>query len=377
VRSLVGLADFPLDIVIAGRNRARGEKIVTELARNGSAHTQTSFTFEPVDIDDEFALSRSISKCDLVIHAAGPFQRRSRVGEVLKAAIRASVNYMDVCDDLTHAKECKTLDQAASDAGVSAWISTGIYPGLSNLLAAELVSQKPESRPVGIKFSYYTAGTGGIGPTVLASTFLILSEDVITFNHRGEIELRPPASGLETVDFGGRIGQKHVYLLNLPEVSSIHDLLLRPTGGGEVLAKLSTDPPMWNWLLRATARVVPRSALQNRTAMQALSVLSLPVVRLVDRFSGARTGIRVDAQFCQCPSETTPSTQSEHLTYSKAVYEHETLSGCVGDSTAAFALELLLGTDPVPGVRYPEEISAAVRKSILANASRGADRLEI
>jgi hypothetical protein len=32
------------------------------------------------------------------------------------------------------------------------------------------------------RFFYYTAGTGGAGPTILATSFLLLGEDVIAYN---------------------------------------------------------------------------------------------------------------------------------------------------------------------------------------------------
>ena len=31
------------------------------------------------------------------------------------------------------------------------------------------------------RFSYYTAGTGGAGPTILATSFLLLGEDVVAY----------------------------------------------------------------------------------------------------------------------------------------------------------------------------------------------------
>lgn len=36
------------------------------------------------------------------------------------------------------------------------------------------------------RFFYYTAGTGGAGPTIMATSFLLLGEDVIAYN-KGQI----------------------------------------------------------------------------------------------------------------------------------------------------------------------------------------------
>lgn len=32
------------------------------------------------------------------------------------------------------------------------------------------------------RFYYYTAGTGGAGPTILATSFLLLGEEVVAYN---------------------------------------------------------------------------------------------------------------------------------------------------------------------------------------------------
>lgn len=258
----------------------------------------------------------------------------------------------------------------AQEKGIAAWVCTGIYPGVSNLMAAQCVAANPGARPTSIRFYYYTAGTGGIGSTVLASTFLLLSEDAKIYRGAtGRAELCPPASEVEKIDFGGRVGSQNVFLLNLPEVDSIHDNLC----GREVMAKFATGPPFWNWLLRATAQLVPRNVLQNTRLMRSFSAFSLPVVRAVDMLSGARTAIRVDVDFEAdesgklCPS-------------SRADFEHVSLQECVGASAAAFAMKMIEEADTAPGVWYPEEVaqlSPSLAESILEISSVTADRFSV
>lgn len=45
---------------------------------------------------------------DLLVHAAGPFQRRTECN-VLEACIAAGVPYMDVCDDADYTQRAKRL----------------------------------------------------------------------------------------------------------------------------------------------------------------------------------------------------------------------------------------------------------------------------
>ena len=58
--------------------------------------------------------------------------------------------------------------------------TTGIYPGFSNLIAANLVEKAREKDPDDdcerLRFSYYTAGSGGVGATILATSFLLCGE---------------------------------------------------------------------------------------------------------------------------------------------------------------------------------------------------------
>ena len=56
---------------------------------------------------------------------------------VLNAAIDAKVPYLDVCDDAEYAKKCKSRSPEAAAAGVPCVTTGGIYPGVSNLMAAE------------------------------------------------------------------------------------------------------------------------------------------------------------------------------------------------------------------------------------------------
>ncbi|KAJ0083676.1 hypothetical protein Patl1_29520 [Pistacia atlantica] len=119
-----------------------------------------------------------------------------------------------------------------------------------------------------LRFSYYTAGTGGAGPTILATSFLLLGEEVVAYSKGEKVKLKP-YSGMINVDFGKGIGRKDVFLFhlieklrivkllyflqqfnstesfifrNLPEVRSAHEILGVPT----VSARFGTAPFFWN-----------------------------------------------------------------------------------------------------------------------------------
>ena len=70
-----------------------------------------------------------------------------------------------------------------------------------------------------------------------------------------------PITEKRVVDFGRGLGEKPVWLYNLPEVFSTHKYLHVPS----VSARFGTDPPFWNWAMVAVARLAPKDFLSNRS----------------------------------------------------------------------------------------------------------------
>lgn len=153
--------------------------------------------FRSVDIDRPQTILEVLKDADLVIHTAGPFQRKDTCS-VLEAAIATGTPYMDVCDDTALSRLAKTYSERARDAGVPAITTAGIYPGVSNVMAAHMISlarkeydstgqayvdasQKNSSEPMRVLYSYFTAGTGGAGPTILKTSLLLAGEEVIAY----------------------------------------------------------------------------------------------------------------------------------------------------------------------------------------------------
>ncbi|XP_061362438.1 uncharacterized protein LOC133306173 isoform X2 [Gastrolobium bilobum] len=338
-----------LRIVVAGRNREKGEAMVAKLGGNsGFAH---------VDIDDVNSLETALKSVDLVVHAAGPFQQAERCS-VLEAAIKTKTAYLDVCDDTTYAWRAKSFMSRALAANVPAITTGGIYPGVSNVMAAELVraaESESKDKPERLRFYYYTAGTGGAGPTILATSFLLLGEEVVAYNKGEKIKLNP-YSGMLNVDFGKGIGKRDVYLLNLPEVRSAHEILGVPT----VSARFGTAPFFWNWGMEAMTKLLPSEFLRDRNRVGRLVELFDPVVRAIDGIAGERVSMRVELE-CSSGRNTV------------GIFSHRRLSVCVGIATAAFALAILEGSTQ-PGVWFPEEpegLPIEAREVLLMRARQG------
>ncbi|KAL5764747.1 hypothetical protein ACOSQ2_017361 [Xanthoceras sorbifolium] len=316
----------------------KGAAMVNKLGKNSE--------IAEVNIDNMDSLETALKDVDLVVHAAGPFQQTQKC-TVLEAAIETKTAYLDVCDDTSYAFRAKSLKNKAIAANIPAITTGGIYPGVSNVMAAELVRAArsvSKGEPEKLRFSYYTAGTGGAGPTILATSFLLLGEEVVVYSKGVKIKLKP-YSGMLSVDFGKGIKRKDVFLLNLPEVRSTHEVLGVPS----VSARFGTASFFWNWGMAAMTRLLPAEYLRDRSKVQA-----------VDGIAGERVSMRVDLE-CSDGRNTV------------GIFTHRKLSVSVGNATAAFALAVLEGSTQ-PGVWFPEEpegIAVEARELLLERATRG------
>src|SRR5210317_976313 len=231
VRWLKTLSDRqqnPVTITVGGR---RNESYQAAL-RNKVIPSEVDFL--SMDIDgDESVLKRTLEQWKsstnekeggcMVVHTGGPFQGRTSP-VLLRSCIELSMPYADVCDEWELAETSKVeLDQQAKDAGVPAIVSCGIWPGVSALMAAEGVAKlkkKSSDQDVQIEsidYSFFTAGTGNAGPTIVSATFLLLATPVITFMN-GIRQDKEPWTEMKEVDFGNGIGTKPVWLLDNPDV---------------------------------------------------------------------------------------------------------------------------------------------------------------
>jgi saccharopine dehydrogenase-like NADP-dependent oxidoreductase len=333
-------------------------------------------SFEVVDREDTKTISKVLNNAkdqgnafDLIIHTAGPFQGKAKAPNgILEASVNNGINYIDVCDDYCTAMAAKhKYASVAKQNNSSCILSTGCWPGVSSLMAKRLVQHALQNhknltpQDINVDFSFFTAGSGGAGATLLVATFLILSEESLVIQN-GRRTLVKPMKQYTKVDFGDKVGKKDVAHLNLLEAASCHDIL----GVGNVKTLFGTDPPFWNTLLGAMC-YLPSSVLSNVPLMEKLALFSLPIVRLVDYFAGATNGMRVEVSSSKDPS-----------LKDMALYVHPNLEPCVGECVVAFAAATF--SDKIdPGVWFPEEavVTADDIAQVLKLASVGAHTLNV
>ena len=357
-------------VVLAGRSR---DAFAACTARH-PALANGAATFAEVDVAAASSAAASLAEiltgADLVVHSAGPFQGGGDGCAVLDAAIAAKVPYLDVCDDAEYAKAAKSRADAALGAAVPCVTTAGIYPGVSNIMAADMIaaniaaseSDDDADSPVGVEYvlySYFCSGSGGVGDTILATSYMLCGEPVECWENDARVVTRP-ATQRKVVDFGRKCGKREVFLYNLPETHSA-----RETFGAETAkARFGTAPGAWNLAMVLMASLAPSGVLTDPKVAKTLATLTAPLVRAVDGLVGERTAMRVDVKL-------------KNGKTAGGIYNHPRLSDAVGDSVAAFASAMLAG-ETRPGVWFPEEPGAIEdRAKLLEAASKGCDNYEI
>mmetsp|Transcript_10911 Transcript_10911/g.26510 ORF Transcript_10911/g.26510 Transcript_10911/m.26510 type:complete len:363 (-) Transcript_10911:165-1253(-) len=350
--------ECPVDVVLAGRSAAAYESSRDRVAgRLGQDHLGERLSFREVDFTRKKELCGVLKDADLVVHTAGPFQQLE-TPQVLDAAIEMGVPYVDVCDEKLLCKAALTRRKAAKDAGVAAVVSAGIWPGSSAVMAAacvdELIASGVECEE--LEMSFFTAGTGNAGQTVVAATFLLLVEPVLRFVQGQERE-DEPWSEPKDIDFGGDVGVRRVWLLDEPDVYTLGQI----TGVPNISSRFGTAPMVWNYLF-AALRLLPHSLLGDKTFGKLLAAFSDPIIRVADMIVGATNAMRIDARG-----------GGEHVVCRVV---HDDLENCVGIATAAFGMELLKGSIK-PGVHLPPALWGETGRKILERVRRESDVWEV
>ena len=104
--SLAAAGGAQLQLSIAGRSESSYQVALQQWPQLAGA------SFQQCNIDNPASIRVAIRGADLVIHSAGPFQRRPDCS-VLEAAIAEGVPYLDVCDDLEYSQRAKSLHSKA------------------------------------------------------------------------------------------------------------------------------------------------------------------------------------------------------------------------------------------------------------------------
>ncbi len=321
-------------VTVTGRQRRASQRSGVSLSPD--------LPFLALDLEDLEALQHHIQalKTDqatknVVVHCAGPFHHRDT--RVLQACIEAGVHYVDVSDHPSYTRKAIALQSAAHQAGITAVVNTGIFPGISNSMVRLSVEQLDQ--PESIHLSYVVGGSGGAGLTVMRTTFLGLQRPFQAWL-RGAWQTVNPYSDRETIAFPAPYGRTGVYWFDMPETFTLAQTFPVAT----VVTKFGTVPDFYNYLTWSVARGWHPWLLRQTAVIEFLSQVSYAMTQVTDRFSGIGVAIRAEVS----------GLKDGRPTQSVSTLVHPNTAIAAGYGTGSVVQLLLSGQLSKPGV-WPVE----------------------
>jgi len=213
---LGGLGDMGQGVVDDLVSRTDADVVIgdyrVEAAMTYAAQLGDRVTGSFVDANDPASLSAVLQGADAAVGAIGPFYRYAAL--MAAAAVKAGVNYVDICDDYGPIKELFALDAAAKAAGVTVITGLGWTPGITNLMCRQGASRLDAVDE--IKVSWAGGAEDSKGLAVVMHVFYAVTGDVPTFRDGQWVDVAA-GSDREVVDFGGALGRVRVFHCGHPE----------------------------------------------------------------------------------------------------------------------------------------------------------------
>ena len=213
VRALAAVDEFD-QVVIAD---VLGEEAETAAAQFGDSR----ITGIAVDAQSHTNLTTAMKDADVVINCIGPFYRFGP--PVLRAAIDAGVDYVDVCDDLAPTQSMLAMHDAAQAAGVTALIGMGNSPGIANVIV-RLCAEQLLDRVESVDIMHVHGGEPEEGPGVIKHRLHAMDNPVPLFVNGEFVEVHQlEADGRAFVrEFDFRdVGRLPVYPYPHPETITL------------------------------------------------------------------------------------------------------------------------------------------------------------
>lgn len=349
-------------LILGGRGRI-GASVAQDIVTYTDAHVTItgrhpisqplppSYTYVRLDLTDHATVETQIASHTLVIHCAGPFSYRDR--HVLETCIAKGVNYLDVADNPRYVQAALQLRDQAQAQGVTAIVSTGVFPGISNSMVRQGIEALDEAET--IHLGYVVAGSGGAGVTVMRTTFLELQHPFQGWIE-GQWQTIQPYSERENVTFPAPYHRCGVYWFNTIEAMTLPTSFPVKT----VITKFGSTPDIYNHLTWMMAHWVPKQWLRQSDTVEFLAQASYQMTEVSDRFSGIGLAMR---------AEITGMHQRSSAQYI-ATFVHPNTAVAAGMGTGSLAQVLLSGELHKPGV-WPVEQAVPTDLFQLTSQQRG------
>lgn len=206
VRDIMAHSDA--EVVIADYRLDAAKKLAEELGPRASARF--------VDATKEDSLVEVMRGADAAVGCIGPFYKFA--APMTRAAVKAGVNYVDICDDYGPIPEVLGLDAEARRVGVTAITGLGWTPGITNLMARDGASRLDEVDAIHVAWAGGAADSQGLA--VIKHVFYAVTGEVPTYMD-GDWKNIPASSGAEVVEFPAPLGRIRVFHCGHPEPLTI------------------------------------------------------------------------------------------------------------------------------------------------------------
>jgi len=196
------------EVTVADINLEAAQRVAARIGKQAKA------VF--VDFNKRDTIDETIEGADLVLNFAGPFTFSGP--PVMKAAIEAKVNYVDISDDAEAVDPLLAFSKAAADAGVTILTGIGASPGWTNLAAKHGANRLQKVSDIRIVF--LSGMLEKPGYSVFGHRIWCFASDSAAFKD-GKSSTLPGGSGAKTVDFPEPVGPIEVYIANHPEAVTL------------------------------------------------------------------------------------------------------------------------------------------------------------
>jgi saccharopine dehydrogenase (NAD+, L-lysine-forming) len=177
-------------VVVADRRKGKVDQVIANV-RSKKVSGQV------VDINNADALISVMRESDIAMNLVGPYYVHGT--KVLTAAIKAKINYIDVCDDYDATADMLKLDAEARKAGITALIGMGAGPGVMNLVAKYGANKCDQVDKIHF-YWYQHISSEGAGAGQGLHGFHLFADKVTQFLE-GKWVMVPAGSGGEMVKF--------------------------------------------------------------------------------------------------------------------------------------------------------------------------------
>ncbi len=286
-----------------------------------------------VDAEEQASLIEAMEGADAAVGCIGPFYHFAP--KLVRAAIRAGVPYVDICDDWGPMDELVAMDGDARDAGVTVINGLGWTPGLTNLMARKAAVELDAVDEVRMYWGGGAADSQGLA--VVMHVFYAVTGEVPTVRG-GERVMVPAGSGKEMVDFPAPLGSVEVFHCGHPETLTVPRVIPADT----VFLKGGLTP---RWNNRLAELLVRLGLSKSHASIQRVSRIVHRLEGIIGAGGAPYSGARVDVVGQR---DGAPATVSYGVT--------DKMGRLTGIPAAIGAVMLARGEIASPGVHAPEDV---------------------